>query len=105
VQLSLQNCARNGALYEFYTKAGFSLPSGWTSLSNAVSADAPSCSTISATAETVTLGTYTYITVTATTTFSPIALPSMHGLPSLPGSVALSQTATMPFPAGANPAP
>ena len=23
VQVTLQNCARNGALYEFYTKAGF----------------------------------------------------------------------------------
>ena len=39
VQVTLQNCARNGALYEFYTKAGFSLPAGWTSLSAAASAD------------------------------------------------------------------
>lgn len=105
MQLALQNCARNGALYEFYTKAGFSLPSGWTTLSTAVNADAPSGSTVSATAVTVNVGTYTYITVTATTTFSPIALPSMHGLPSLPGSVTLTQIATMPFPAGASPAP
>ena len=50
VQLVLQNCARNGALYEFYIKAGFSLPSGWTSLSTAVNADAPSGTTVSATA-------------------------------------------------------
>src|ERR1700677_382614 len=42
VQVTLQNCARNGALYEFYTKAGFSLPTAWSSLSAAASADAPS---------------------------------------------------------------
>ena len=105
VQLALQNCARNGALYEFYTKAGYSLPSAWTSLSTAVNADAPSGMTVSATAATVTLSTYTYITVTASTTFTPIGLPSMQGLPSLPGSVTLSQTATMPYPAGASPVP
>jgi hypothetical protein len=105
VQLALQNCARNGALYEFYKQAAFPLPTGWTSLSNAVNADAPPGATVSATAATVTLNTYTYITVTATTTFTPIALPSMHGLPSLPGSVTLSQTATMPYPAGASPVP
>jgi len=105
VQLALQNCARNGALYEFYTKAGYPLPSSWTSLSTAVNADAPPGATVTATAATVTLSSYTYITVTATTTFQPIALPSMHGLPSLPGSVALTQTATMPYPAGASPVP
>jgi TadE-like protein len=105
VQLALQNCARNGALYEFYTKAGYSLPSGWTSLATAVNADAPSGTKVSATAATVTLSTYTYITVTATTTFSPIGLPSMHGLESIPGTVTLTQTATMPFPVGASPAP
>jgi hypothetical protein len=109
VQLALQSCARNGALYEFYRQAnypspsGFPLPGGWTSLSAAVNADAPPGATVSATAATVTLSTYTYITVTATSTFTPIALPSMHGLPSLPGSVTLSQTATMPFAAGASP--
>jgi TadE-like protein len=105
VQLALQNCARNGALYEFYTKAGYSLPSSWTTLSTAVNADAPPGTTVTATAATVTLSSYTYITVTATTTFQPIALPSMHGLPSLPGSVTLTQTATMPYPAGASPVP
>ena len=105
VQLALQNCARNGALYEFNTQAGFSLPSGWTSLSTAVNADASSGMTVSATAATETLSSYSYITVTATTTFTPIALPAMHGLPSLPGSVTLTQTATMPYPAGASPVP
>ena len=30
----LQNCARNGALYEFYSASGNSLPSNWTSLPN-----------------------------------------------------------------------
>lgn len=105
VQLALQNCARNGALYEFYTKAGYSLPSTWTSLSTAVNADAPPGTAISASAATVTLGAYTYVTVTASTTFNLIGLPSMQGLPSLPSSVTLSQTATMPYPAGASPVP
>ena len=40
VQITLQNCARNGALYEFYKAAGYQMPSGWTSLSAAVQADA-----------------------------------------------------------------
>jgi TadE-like protein len=105
VQVALQNCARNGALYEFYTKAGFSLPAGWSSLSTAVNVDASAGMTVSATASTVTLGSGTFVTVTATTTFRPIALPSIHGLPSLPGTVTLSQSATMPYPAGASPVP
>ena len=38
--VTLQNCARNGALYEFYKACGYSLPSGWTSLSTARAGDA-----------------------------------------------------------------
>src|ERR1700723_712886 len=40
VLVALQNSARNGAVYEFCSKAGLPLPIGWTSLSVAVSADA-----------------------------------------------------------------
>jgi Flp pilus assembly protein TadG len=102
VQVALQNCARNGALYEFYSKAGYSLPSGWTSLSAAVSADAPSGTTVSGSASTPGSSSNNTVTVTVTATFHPIALPSLHGLPSLPGSITLSQSATMPYPNSAS---
>jgi len=105
VQVTLQNCARNGALYEFYGKSGFSLPSTWTSLSTAVQADEGSNLSVTATASSPALSTNNYVTVTATTTFSPIALPSMHGLPSLPGTVTLTQTVSMPYPASASAIP
>ena len=105
-QVTLQNCARNGALYEFYTKAGFSLPAGWTSLSTAASADAPSYmsgdQSFSVSATSPALSTNNYVTVTVSYDFKPIALPSMHGLPSLPGAVTLTQSATMPYPASQN---
>ena len=96
---------RNGALYEFYGKSGFSLPSTWTSLSAAVQADEGSTLSVTATASSPALSTGNYVTVTATTTFSPIALPSMHGLPSLPGTVTLTQTVSMPYPASASAIP
>jgi Flp pilus assembly protein TadG len=111
VQVTLQNCARNGALYEFYTKAGFSLPSGWTSLSAAASADASttygsdstttiaSDASFSVTATSPGSATNNYVTVTVTYAYKPMALPAMNGLPSIPGSITLSQSATMPYPA------
>ena len=74
VQVTLQNCARNGALYEFYSKAGFSLPSTWTSLSAAATADAPSWLTVTATASTPGSATNNTVTVTATATYNLIAL-------------------------------
>ena len=104
-QMTLQNCARNGALYEFYTKAGFSLPSGWTSLATAVQADEGSGLSVTATASSPASTTNNYVTVTATATFSPIAFPALHGLPSLPGTVTLTQTVSMPFPASASAVP
>jgi len=104
VQLTLQNCARNGALYELYTKTGVALPSTWTSLSKAAQADESSLS-VTATASSPALATNNYVTVTATTTYSPIALPAMHGLPSLPGTIALSQSVAMPYPASASAVP
>jgi TadE-like protein len=117
-QVTLQNCARNGALYEFYKAAGFSLPAGWTSLSAATAADAlltygsdgkpatiASDPSFTVAATSPASSTNNYVTVTVTYAFKPIALPSMHGLPSLPGSVTLSQSATMPYPASTLPVP
>jgi Flp pilus assembly protein TadG len=104
-QVALQNCARNGALYEFYGKSGFALPSGWTSLATAVQADEGSGLTVTATATSPASTTNNYVTVTATATFSPIAFPSLHGLPSIPGTVTLTQSVSMPFPASASPLP
>jgi Flp pilus assembly protein TadG len=104
-QMTLQNCARNGALYEFYAKAGFSLPSGWTSLATAVQADEGSGLTVTAVATSPASSTNNYVTVTATATFAPIAFPALHGLPSIPGTVTLTQSVSMPFPASASPVP
>jgi len=105
VQLTLQNCARNGALYEFYTQANLSLPPGWTSLSLAVNAGVPAGMSVTATATSPAASSNNYVTVTATSTFQPIAMQAMHGLPSIPGSVTLTQTATMPYPASASAVP
>ena len=105
VLVALQNSARNGALYEFCSKAALPLPSGWTSLSLAVSADALAGMTVTSTASSPASTSNNYVTVTVTTTFTPIALPAMHGLPSLPGSMTLTQSATMPYPAGASAVP
>jgi Flp pilus assembly protein TadG len=98
--VTIQNCARNGALYEFYKTAGFTLPSGWTSLSTAVSADAGNLTlnTPTATTPSPPLSTNNYVTVTVSTDFSAIAYPSIHGLPAIPGSVTLSQSVSMPMP-------
>ena len=101
VQVILQNFARNGALYEFYTKAGYSLPSGWTSLATAVQADEGSGVSVTGSATSPASATNNYVTVTTTATFAPIALPSMHGLPSIPGTITLSQSVSMPYPASA----
>ena len=109
VQVTLQNCARNGALYEFYKAAGFSLPTAWSSLSAAASADAPSYmagdASFSVAATSPASSTNNYVTVTVTYAFRPIALPSMDGLPSLASPITLSQSATMPYPASQNPVP
>jgi Flp pilus assembly protein TadG len=98
MQVTLQNCARNGAIYEFYTAAGYAMPSNWTSLSSAVTAD-ESGLTITATATSPKNSSNNYVTVTATTTFTPISLYPINGYPSIPSSITLTQTATMPFPA------
>ena len=97
-QVALQNCARNGAIYEFYTQVGSPLPSGWTSLPSAVSADAPSGMTVTGSATSLNTNP-NYVNVTVTTTFCPIALPSLSR------SITLTQSATMPFPIGASAVP
>jgi len=105
--VTLQNCARNGALYEFYKAAGFSLPSGWTSLSTAVSADAGNLTLNTPTAATPSppLATNNYVTVTVSTDFSPIGYPALHGLPSIPGTITLTQSVSMPMPASTSAVP
>jgi Flp pilus assembly protein TadG len=99
VEVTLQSCARNGAMYEFYSATGMSIPSGWTSLSAAASADALAGMTVSATATSPGLASNNHVTVTATTTFKLISLAAFGHLPALPGSMTLSQTATLPYPA------
>ncbi len=108
VQLTLQNCARNGALYEFYKSAGYQMPSGWTSLSAAVQADAGNLTvTVPSTS-----GGYTnpyspqsasnnYVTVTVQCTYTLIALGNDGSLPSINHTVTLTQSVSMPMPASA----
>jgi Flp pilus assembly protein TadG len=98
--VTLQNCARNGALYEMYSANGFSLPSGWTTLSTAVNADAGGLVLNTPTAATPSppLTTNNYVTVTVSTNFSPIGYPALHGLPSIPGSITLTQSVSMAMP-------
>ena len=102
VQITLQNCARNGALYEFNSMVGLPIPGGWTSLSEAVQADAGAL-TVSATATSPGSSSNNTVTVTATASYSLIALSSLPGSGSVPGTVSLTQSATMPYPASASP--
>jgi TadE-like protein len=104
VQVTLQNCARNGALYEFNTQAGLPVPSNWTSLSAAAQADEGTLN-VTATASSPESSTNNSVTVTATATYSLIGIYAMRGFSSIPGSITLSQSATMPFPASASPVP
>jgi Flp pilus assembly protein TadG len=100
-QVTLQNCARNGAIYEFYTKSGFPLPTSWTNLSNAVVADAPNLTVNNMTSSVYSPGSSTnnYVTVTVTYPYALRSLAVVRGLPSIPSSITLTQSATMPFPA------
>jgi Flp pilus assembly protein TadG len=104
-QITIQNCARNGALYEFYKAAGYTMPSGWTSLSAAVQADAGSLTVTVPTTYGANANPYTpksttdnTITVAVQCNFTLISYPSFSNLPSLPGSLTLVQVATMPYP-------
>jgi hypothetical protein len=104
VQVILQNCARNGALYEFNTEAGLAVPSNWTSLASAAQADEGAVY-VTATASSPALSANNFVTVTTTTTYSPIALGVMRGLPSIPSNITLTQSAVMPYPASASAVP
>lgn len=111
-QVILQNCARNGALYEFYKAAGYPVPLGWTSLSEAVQADAGSL--------TVTLpndignldnpyspkaSTNNYVIVAVQCDFPLLTLGSNGSFPGISGKVRLTQSAAMPMPASTGPVP
>jgi hypothetical protein len=104
--VTLQNCARNGALYELYKAGPFPLPSGWTSLSTAVQADAgnlnvtvPATSGGNANPYSPRSSSNNYVTVTAQCNFSLLALGSDDGFPSISSALTLSQTVSMPYPA------
>ena len=113
VQVTLQNCARNGALYELYAemntvdKAGILMP--YSSVSSAVQADAPAYMandpSFSVAATSPALSANNYVTVTVTYAFRPIALLSMGGMPSIGSPITLSQSATMPYPTSQNAVP
>jgi Flp pilus assembly protein TadG len=98
VLVALQTCARNGALYEFYTSAQMQIPASWTSLSAATSADAPANLTVTASATSPAASSNNTVTVTATTNFTLIALGALSGLPPITNSMTLSQSVTMPYP-------
>jgi hypothetical protein len=106
VQVTLQNCARNGALYEFYKAAGYEVPSGWTSLSTAVQADAgnltitvPSTYGGNSNPYSPQASSNNYVTVTVQCNFTLITLGSDGNFPSIGHTVTLTQQASMPMPA------
>jgi Flp pilus assembly protein TadG len=95
--VTLQNCARNGALYVFNTAAGFGTQ--YTSLSQAVSADAGNLVLNQPVATSPGLPVSNYVTVTVSCSFNLILLSPNGNLPGIPGSITLTQSATMPYPA------
>jgi TadE-like protein len=113
--VTLQNCARNGALYEFYKASGYSLPSGWAGLSSngttspsayAVQADQgnlsvtlPSTSGGKANPYSPASSTNNYVTVTVQCNFTLITLGADQGFPSIGSSMTLTQSVSMPMPA------
>jgi TadE-like protein len=101
----LQNCARNGALYEFYSTAGCALPSGWTSLSAAVQADAgnldvtiPSTSNSNSNPYSPQATSNNYVTVTVQCNFTLLTLGSNGGFPSIGNAMTLTRSVSMPMP-------
>ncbi len=105
IQVTLQNCARNGALYEFYKAAGYPLPSGWTSLSAAVQADAGNL-TVSIPSKIGNISnpyspqsaSNNYVTVVVQCNFTPLTLGANGGFPTIGGTLTLTQVAAMPMP-------
>jgi hypothetical protein len=107
--VTLQNCARNGALYEFYKSAGYSLPSSWTSLTTAVQADAgnltvtiPSTYGGNANPYSPQASTNNSVTVTVQCSFTLLMLGSVEGFPSIGTTLTLTQSVSMPLPASAS---
>jgi Flp pilus assembly protein TadG len=101
----LQNCARNGALYEFYSTAGCALPPGWTSLSAAVQADAgnlsvtiPSTSNGNSNPYSPAADSSNYVTVTVQCDFTLLTLGSDAGFPAIGNAMMLTQSVSMPMP-------
>ena len=110
--VSLQNCARNGALYEFYKAAGYQLPQGWTSLTTAVQADAgnlnvsvPSSVNHQSNPYSPQLSTDNYVTVTVQAPFVLLTLGSNSQFPSMSGTLTLTQSVSMPMPSSTGPVP
>jgi TadE-like protein len=103
VQVTLQNCARNGAVFELYQAANVPLPAAWTAtpltVKTAVNADVPSGMTV--TYKVTSSAANNTVTVTVSTVYNLVALGAEGNEPSFPGSITLSQSATMPFPSGA----
>ena len=95
--VTLQNCARNGALYEFNSAAGYG--STYTSLTQAVTADSGGLTLGTPTAYAPGYNNNNYVTVTVSCQFSLISIPSVGGLPALSGTMTLSQSSSMPYPA------
>ena len=103
---TLQSCARNGALYEFYSTAGCPLPSGWTSLSTAVQADAGNLTVTLPATDNGNSNPYSpgassdnYVTVTVQCDFTLITLGSNGEFPSIGGTMTLTRSVSMPMPA------
>jgi hypothetical protein len=108
----LQNCARNGALYEFYQASGNALPSNWNSLHKAVQADEgdlnitiPGTSGGNANPYSPQASSNNYVTVTVQCDFPLLLLGSDQGSPSIGSSITLSQSVSMPYPASTGPVP
>lgn len=103
--VTLQSCARNGALYEFYSTAGCALPSNWTSLTAAVQADAgnlsvtiPSTYNNNSNPYSPQANSSNYVTVTVQCNFTLLTLGSGSGFPAIGNTMTLTQSVSMPMP-------
>lgn len=104
--VALQNCARNGALYEFYKASGNSVPASWTDLKTAVQADEGNLSVTipktyggNANPYSPQSSSNNYVTVTVQCSFTLLTLGSDQGLPAIGTPITLTQSVSMPYPA------
>jgi hypothetical protein len=118
--VSLQNCARNGALYEFYKASGQQLPSNWAGLSmngtanpsdfavqcdqGNLSVNLPATYGGNPNPYSPVASTNNYVTVTVQCNFTLLMLGSNESFPSIGQQLTLTQSVSMPMPANA-PAP